>query len=176
MSINFLNASLSGPKKAVLITLGDRASFAGFCYPSIDDIAYRAGCSKSTAISAISELESLGYLVIFRETGKPNKYVLSAEKLFTPRDIETPDNAIHSGVIEQKTGIRETVSQCQSDTQTINNHQEPLHVREAETQNQRFAPYKENEYDAEKSAALISPKGTNNIRHPAKNRAKMLSY
>ena len=129
MSINFLNsafdAPITGPKKAVLIALCDRASYVGFCYPSIEDIAYRAGCSKRTVIRAIEELEALGYLSVSRGQGKLNKYILSAEKLSTTRDSESPKYNIHNGDTQSKSSDTQSKNQCHSGTQTINNHQEP---------------------------------------------------
>lgn len=96
MSMEFLNAAfkapLTGATKAVLIVLADRTAFSGFCYPSLEDTAFRAGCSRRTAIRAISELETLGYLTVLRENGRLNKYVLSAEKLSTTRDTKSPVN------------------------------------------------------------------------------------
>lgn len=87
MSIEHLNLAFSiamtGAKKAVLIALADRANKTGYCYPALDDIAFRAGCTKRTAINAVSELEKLGYLVVARDQGRLNKYILLLEKLST---------------------------------------------------------------------------------------------
>lgn len=95
MSIEYLNiafqARLFGATKAVLIALADRCNQAGYCYPALDDIAFRSGCSKRSAMRAVSELEMMGLLVVVRSIGRPNKYLLIIEKLSTTDDAMSPD-------------------------------------------------------------------------------------
>jgi len=126
MSIEYLNAvfavALTGVKKAVLIALADRANHSGYCYPGLDDIAFRAGCSKRSAIRAVEELEKLGFIAVIREIGKPNKYIFLPEKLYTTSDTVTPDKVIHRSDTTSPTHDTMSPNQCHSVTQTINNH------------------------------------------------------
>ncbi|PKD41454.1 hypothetical protein CWO84_04800 [Methylomonas sp. Kb3] len=95
MSNEYLNAAfqvrLMGASKAVLVALADRANRAGYCSPSLEDIALRAGCSRRSAMRAIGELEALGLLVVVRETGRPSRYLLMVEKFSTTDDTLSPD-------------------------------------------------------------------------------------
>lgn len=97
MSIEYLNAAfqvrLMGATKAVLIALADRANRAGYCVASMGDVALRAGCSQRSAMRAVSELEALGLLVVVRDPGRSNRYLLMAEKLLTTSDTASPDLA-----------------------------------------------------------------------------------
>jgi len=123
MSIEHLNLAFSmamtGAKKAVLIALADRANKTGYCYPALDDIAFRAGCTKRTAINAVSELEKLGYLVVARDQGRLNKYILLLEKLSTARAAISPQKVIHSGETISPTSEINDQNQCNDFTLTI---------------------------------------------------------
>ena len=127
MSIEYLNlvfaVALTGAKKSVLIALADRANKGGYCYPSMDDIAFRSGCSKRSAIRAVSELEKLGFFTVVRETGRPNKYIFLPDMLSTTSDTESPEKDMHRN--DNTSPPRDTVTphQCHGVTQTINNHQ-----------------------------------------------------
>lgn len=95
MSIEYLNAAfqvrLMGTTKAVLIALADRANRAGYCVASLDDIALRAGCSPRSAMRAVGELEALGLVVVVRDPGRANRYLLMVEKFSTTSDTTSPD-------------------------------------------------------------------------------------
>ena len=140
MSIEYLNAvfavALTGVKKAVLIALADRANHSGYCYPGLDDIAFRAGCSKRSAIRAVEELEKLGFIAVIREIGKPNKYIFLPEKLYTTSDTVTPDKVIHRSDTTSPTRDTMSPNQCHSVTQTINNHHLTKEKRARGNQNQ----------------------------------------
>ena len=139
MSIEYLNSaftiSLTGVKKSVLIALADRANHSGYCYPSLDDIAFRSGCSKRSAIRAVSELEILGFLAVVRGQGKLNKYILLLENLSTSSDTETPEKDIHSGDTMAQTSDMVSKNWCHGVTQTIINHQEPYRHQKTRKQN-----------------------------------------
>lgn len=98
------NASLNGSKKAVLIALADRANRGGYCYPSMIDIAQRAGCTKRTAITAIKKLETEGFISAVRDHGRVNKYIILIEKLSTTSETTSPVEVIHTGENPVKTG------------------------------------------------------------------------
>lgn len=108
MSIELLNlafnAKLTGSKKSVLIALADRANHGGYCYPSLVDIANRAGCTKRSVISAIKKLEAEGFISAIRDHGRVNKYIILIEKLSTTSENQSPVEVIHTGENTAKTG------------------------------------------------------------------------
>jgi Helix-turn-helix domain len=87
-------APILGAKKSVLIALSDRMNQDGYCYPALDDIAFRAGCTKRTAISAVKELEIAGYISVIRVHGRVNKYIFCSEKLSTTSETISPSSEI----------------------------------------------------------------------------------
>ncbi|WP_446810298.1 helix-turn-helix domain-containing protein [Methylomonas sp. 2BW1-5-20] len=97
MSNEYLNAAfqvrLMGSAKAVLVALADRANRAGYCSSSLEDIALRAGCSRRSAMRAVAEMEALGMVVVVRDNGRPNRYLLMVEKFSTAGDTMSPDLA-----------------------------------------------------------------------------------
>ena len=134
MSIEILNlafnAKLTGAKKSVLIALADRANHGGYCYPSMIDIAQRAGCTKRTVISTIKKLEAEGFISAIRDQGRVNKYIILIEKLSTTCEITSPVEVIHTSEIFVKTG--ETVS---PKPYNHNNHKRAREDRATKTQN-----------------------------------------
>lgn len=108
MSMQYLTlaftVALTGSRKAVLIALADRANHAGYCYPSMTDIAERAGCTKRTAISAIKALEKDGFIVAIRDQGRVNKYIILPGNLSTTSETGSQDEVINSGENFVETG------------------------------------------------------------------------
>jgi len=143
MSIEYLNrvfaVALTGVKKAVLIALADRANNGGYCYPSMDDICFRAGCSKRSAIRAVSELEKLGFFSVIRETGRPNKYIFLPEKLSTASDTKSLEKDIHRSDTPSPPHDTLSPKRCHGVTQTINNHQLTKEKRARGNQKQNHA-------------------------------------
>lgn len=60
--------------KLVLLALADRADPKGFCWPSIDDIKKRTGLAKRSVINHVAILEESGFLRVYREHRKSNRY------------------------------------------------------------------------------------------------------
>ena len=131
MSMEFLNlafnASIKGASKAVFIALADRANRGGYCYMSLADIAFRAGCDRRTVMRSISTLETLGHVAVIRDKGLTNHYMIllpDAEvasdtaapvpeveiepNLSTASDTKSPEKVIHTGDTMSKTS--DTVS------------------------------------------------------------------
>jgi len=158
MSVKYLTATfelpITGPKKPVLISLADRVNDAGYCYPSMRDIAFRAGCSERTVIRAISELEKLGFLAIIRKAGRSNKYILLLGSLSTSDATESQENVIHNSDTVTPTHDREAKKPCQSDILTVNNRKESLRARG----NQKFK--KENQTHPQAYKIYQPPKST----------------
>lgn len=80
MSMEFLNlafnANIKGASKAVLIALADRANRGGYCFMSLSDIAFRAGCDRRTVMRSITTLETLGHVAVIRDKGLTNHYMI----------------------------------------------------------------------------------------------------
>lgn len=85
----YLAQGLTTAQKSILVSLADRANHAGYCYPSLNDLANRSSCTTRTVTSSIKALEKLGFLVAIRDDGSVNKYVLTLGDL--PTTIENQD-------------------------------------------------------------------------------------
>lgn len=120
------NASIKGASKAVLIALADRANRGGYCFASLSDIAFRAGCDRRTVMRSIDTLEKSGFILVIRDKGRTNHYMILPavsddagdnmsqydeseqadfeQNLSTSSDIESPKKVINSGDNVSKTG------------------------------------------------------------------------
>jgi hypothetical protein len=100
MSMEFLNlafnANIKGASKAVLIALADRANRGGYCFMSLADIAFRAGCDRRTVMRSISTLEALKHIAVIRDKGLTNHYMI-----LQPDTAGTGDNLSHTAADEQ---------------------------------------------------------------------------
>lgn len=81
------NANIKGASKAVLIALADRANRGGYCFMSLSDIAFRAGCDRRTVMRSITTLETLGHVAVIRDKGLTNHYMI-----LPPDSVATGDN------------------------------------------------------------------------------------
>jgi predicted transcriptional regulator len=77
-----------GAKKSILVALADRANRNWECWPAIEDIATRSGCSVRHAFRVIKELEQDGFFTITRKCGRPNKYTFTTANVATPTKSE----------------------------------------------------------------------------------------
>lgn len=159
MSVRVMTAVMdysaaTGSTYTVALILADHADGDGWCWPSLDRIARRSRVSRTTAIRAIAELETLGELV--REIGgsgprDTNRYRVMPGHVenvgkkgvrLTPLDDDPRvSNETAKGVIYDEKG-------CQIDTRTIKNRKEPRHAK----QNAR-SPMDEPASDPEEFAA-----------------------
>lgn len=100
MSMEFLNvafnANIKGASKAVLIALADRANRGGYCFMSLSDIAFRAGCDRRTVMRSITTLETLGHVAVIRDKGLTNHYMI-----LPPDSAATGDNVSQFAEVEQ---------------------------------------------------------------------------
>ena len=131
MSMEFLNlafnANIKGASKAVFIALADRANRGGYCFMSLADIAFRAGCDRRTVMRSIATLETLGHVAVIRDKGLTNHYMILPpntdatsdnaspvsecevdQSLYTASDTKSPEKVIHTGDTMSKTS--DTVS------------------------------------------------------------------
>ncbi|MBU2571176.1 MAG: helix-turn-helix domain-containing protein [Gammaproteobacteria bacterium] len=134
MSIIYLNWAFSlpitGPAKAVLIALADRADDAGFCYPSMTDLAKRSGLSSRSVIRAVDKLSALDKIEIVRQKGVTNHYFLKA-KLSTETS-DTNDTVPPDKSYPQATTRQEPVTDCRktSDRVSYKPSKEPPRTKE----------------------------------------------
>lgn len=130
MSMECLNlafsANIKGASKAVLIALADRANRCGYCFMSLSDIAFRAGCDRRTVMRSITTLETLSHVAVIRDKGLTNHYMILPPEpgatsdnlsqfsetvpaeiepnLSTARDSVSLGKVIHTGDTVSKTG------------------------------------------------------------------------
>ena len=105
---------MSGPQKAVLISLADNANDEGFCWPSVARISERTCLAERTVQAAIKWLTLAGILSVRERMGRSTMYTLTPasyappQKLHPaadappppPRTTQTPAAAAPSTVIE----------------------------------------------------------------------------
>lgn len=72
---------ITGPEKAVLIVLANRASADGTCFPGRSRIAFESGLSESTVLRSLRLLEFHGRLSIQNRLGSSNSYRLHLTEL-----------------------------------------------------------------------------------------------
>ncbi|WP_339429590.1 helix-turn-helix domain-containing protein [Pseudomonas taetrolens] len=68
---------MSGPQKAVLISLADNANDEGFCWPSVARISERTCLAERTVQSAIKWLTLSGILSVRERMGRSTMYTLT---------------------------------------------------------------------------------------------------
>lgn len=74
--------------KAVLISIADQANDHGYCWPAISTICARTCYKRTAVIEAIQWLESEGYLIVHRRSGRHNAYTVdpSAKRTSPPNE------------------------------------------------------------------------------------------
>ncbi|MGW8276053.1 helix-turn-helix domain-containing protein [Xanthomonas axonopodis] len=71
---------LSGPQKAVLISMADQANDDGVCWPAVGTIARRCCLSERAVRSAMDHLEAVGLLARERRFNSSSNYTVSPAK------------------------------------------------------------------------------------------------
>lgn len=77
---------MSGPQKAVLISLADNANDEGVCWPSVARIAQRTCLSERTVQTAIKWLTQVGLLEIRERMGRSTVYTLTPAYYAPPQE------------------------------------------------------------------------------------------
>lgn len=88
--------------KSVLVALADYSDDSGRCWPSVAGLCDFTCLSERAVRNAVRELERIGVLVSDRASGRPNHYVIQAEKARTtparraghPTVTPAPDAAV----------------------------------------------------------------------------------
>ncbi|WP_296255608.1 MULTISPECIES: helix-turn-helix domain-containing protein [unclassified Pseudomonas] len=78
---------MSGPQKAVLISLADNANDEGVCWPSVARIAQRTCLGERTVQAAIKWLTQVGLLAIRERMGRSTMYTLTPAAYAPPQEV-----------------------------------------------------------------------------------------
>ncbi|WP_078467584.1 helix-turn-helix domain-containing protein [Pseudomonas sp. MF6394] len=95
MSLCWPLQGMSGPQKAVLISLADNANDEGVCWPSVARIAERTCLGERTVQSAIKWLGTSGILSFRERMGRSTMYTITpaADAPPLPQEKHTPPAA-----------------------------------------------------------------------------------
>ncbi|WWG64477.1 helix-turn-helix domain-containing protein [Pseudomonas poae] len=94
MSLCWPLQGMSGPQKAVLISLADNANDEGVCWPSVARISERTCLSERTVQAAIKWLGQGGILSVRERMGRSTIYTLTPTS-YAPRKWRTPQQMHH---------------------------------------------------------------------------------
>lgn len=78
---------MSGPQKAVLISLADNANDEGVCWPSVARIAQRTCLGERTVQAAIKWLTQVGLLAVRERMGRSTMYTLTPAAYAPPHEM-----------------------------------------------------------------------------------------
>lgn len=84
---------MSGPQKAVLISLADNANDEGVCWPSVARIAQRTCLGERTVQTAIKWLTQVGLLEIRERMGRSTVYTLTPASYAPPQEMHPAGDA-----------------------------------------------------------------------------------
>ncbi|MGR3963836.1 helix-turn-helix domain-containing protein [Pseudomonas sp. 910_23] len=93
MSLCWPLQGMSGPQKAVLISLADNANDEGVCWPSIARIAERTCLGERTVQSAIKWLGTSGILSFRERMGRSTMYTLTPAAYAPPQEMHPAADA-----------------------------------------------------------------------------------
>lgn len=93
MSVCWPLQGMSGPQKAVLISLADNANDEGVCWPSIARISQRTCLSERTVQTAIKWLGSVGILSVRERIGRSTVYTLTPAAYSPPHVVHPAADA-----------------------------------------------------------------------------------
>ena len=87
MSLCWPLQGMSGPQKAVLISLADNANDEGVCWPSVARIAERTCLAERTVQGAIKWLGQASILSVRERMGRSTMYTLTPAAYAPPQDM-----------------------------------------------------------------------------------------
>lgn len=94
MSLCWPLQGMSGPQKAVLISLADNANDEGVCWPSVARIAERTCLSERTVQGAIKWLGQVGILSVRERMGRSTMYTLTPASYAPPQELRPAADAL----------------------------------------------------------------------------------
>ncbi|WP_347911361.1 helix-turn-helix domain-containing protein [Pseudomonas grandcourensis] len=93
MSLCWPLQGMSGPQKAVLISLADNANDEGVCWPSVARIAERTCLAERTVQTAIKWLGQVGLLSVRERMGRSTMYTLTPAAYAPPQELHPAADA-----------------------------------------------------------------------------------
>lgn len=84
---------MSGPQKAVLISLADNANDEGVCWPSVARISERTCLAERTVQAAIKWLSHVGLLSVRERMGRSTMYTLTPAAYAPPQELHPAADA-----------------------------------------------------------------------------------
>lgn len=93
MSLCWPLQGMSGPQKAVLISLADNANDEGVCWPSVARIAERTCLAERTVQGAIKWLGQASILSVRERMGRSTMYTLTPAAYAPPQDMHPAADA-----------------------------------------------------------------------------------
>jgi len=93
MSLCWPLQGMSGPQKAVLISLADNANDEGVCWPSVARIAERTCLAERTVQGAIKWLGQVGILSVRERMGRSTIYTLTPASYAPPQEARPAADA-----------------------------------------------------------------------------------
>lgn len=93
MSLCWPLQGMSGPQKAVLISLADNANDEGVCWPSVARIAERTCLAERTVQGAIKWLGQASILSVRERMGRSTMYTLTPAAYAPPQDMHPAGDA-----------------------------------------------------------------------------------
>jgi hypothetical protein len=93
MSLCWPLQGMSGPQKAVLISLADNANDEGVCWPSVARIAERTCLAERTVQGAIKWLGQASILSVRERMGRSTMYTLTPAAYAPPQDMHPAPDA-----------------------------------------------------------------------------------
>jgi hypothetical protein len=93
MSLCWPLQGMSGPQKAVLISLADNANDEGVCWPSVARISERTCLAERTVQAAIKWLGQVGILSVRERMGRSTIYTLTPASYAPPQEAHPAADA-----------------------------------------------------------------------------------
>ena len=93
MSLCWPLQGMSGPQKAVLISLADNANDEGVCWPSVARISERTCLAERTVQTAIKWLGQVGLLSVRERMGRSTMYTLTPASYAPPQELHPAADA-----------------------------------------------------------------------------------
>lgn len=93
MSLCWPLQGMSGPQKAVLISLADNANDEGVCWPSVARIAERTCLAERTVQAAVKWLTQVGILAVRERMGRSTIYTLTPASYAPPQELHPAADA-----------------------------------------------------------------------------------
>jgi len=144
--------------KVVLLGLANHADpTGGKCFPSITRLELYTGLSRRTVIRAIKQMEELGIISAIHTKGKSTQYQLNIDLELVPEEHQCQNG---TSVTDDTTSATDDTNWCQSDTLTINNHQEPSIIYDQFEQFWELYPRKVGKRKAQKEFERAMKRGS----------------